>query len=266
MRIITVCLALLSTPVAAHEFWIEPLEWQIAADDTLQAKLVNGSDFAGIDFAFLPQRFTRFDLAQNGTLAPVEARLGARPAIDQVMHKEGLVVALYVSTPYKVSYEERATFDKFVAQKDLGRVAREHEARGLPEAGFSELFTRYSKALVAVGEGAGEDRRFGLETELVALDNPYVDDLSQGLRVQLFYGDQTRDETQVELYERTPEGEVTEILLRTDEEGVAVLPVKPGHDYLASAVVLREPAAEIAARTDTVWESLWAALSFAVPD
>ncbi|WP_341213176.1 DUF4198 domain-containing protein [uncultured Limimaricola sp.] len=266
MRIITACLALLSTPVAAHEFWIEPLDWQIAADDTLQAKLVNGSDFVGVDFAYLPQRFTRFDLEQNDKLAPVEARLGARPAIDQVMGEDGLVVAIYVSTLNKVTYDERATFDKFVEQKDLAQVASDREARGLPEAGFSELFTRYSKALVAVGEGAGADRRFGLETELVALDNPYVDDLSQGLRVQLFYGDQTRDETQVELYERTPEGEVTEILLRTDEEGVAVLPVKPGHDYLASAVVLRVPEAGIAAQTDTVWESLWAALSFAVPD
>ncbi|MCP1168034.1 DUF4198 domain-containing protein [Limimaricola litoreus] len=266
MRIITICLALLSTPVAAHEFWIEPLEWQIAPDDTLQAKLVNGSEFAGVDFAFLPQRFTRFDLAQNGTLAPVASRLGARPAIDQVMGEDGLVVAVYVSTLNKVTYEERATFDKFVVQKDLGAVARDHEARGLPEAGFSELFTRYSKALVAVGEGEGEDRRFGLETELVALDNPYTGDLSEGMRVQLFYGEETRDAVQVELYERTPEGEVTEILLRTNENGVAVLPVKPGHDYLASAVVLREPEAGIAARTDTVWESLWAALSFAVPD
>mgnify|MGYP000716438337 CR=1 FL=1 len=50
MRVISICLALLSTPVAAHEYWIEPLDWQIGANDKVQARLVNGSDFVGIEF------------------------------------------------------------------------------------------------------------------------------------------------------------------------------------------------------------------------
>ena len=52
MRVITACLFLLSTPVAAHEFWIEPLEWQIAADDMVRAELVNGDLFEGIRYSF----------------------------------------------------------------------------------------------------------------------------------------------------------------------------------------------------------------------
>ena len=266
MRIMSVCLALLSTPAAAHEFWIEPLDWQIAPDDTAQARLVNGSDFEGIEFAYLPRRFQRFDIAIDGRVEPVPGRLGARPALDLPIGSEGLVKAIYVSVPNEVTYEEREVFDSFVGHKDLGAVAQAHEARGLPKNGFSEVYTRYSKALIGVGAAEGEDRRFGLETELVALDNPYADDVSDGMRVRLFYGDATRDDAQIELYERRPDGEVTEILLRTDDEGVAVLPVKPGHAYLANAVVLRAPSETVAAETGAAWESLWAALSFAVPD
>ena len=82
MRVISICLALLSTPVAAHEYWIEPLDWQIGANDKVQARLVNGSDFVGIEFAFLPDRFTRFDLISNGRAVPVTGRLVSRPALD----------------------------------------------------------------------------------------------------------------------------------------------------------------------------------------
>ena len=50
--------------------------------------------------------------------------------------------------------------------------------------------------------------------------------------------------------------------LATDAKGEAVIPVRPGHRYLLDAVVLREaPDGD-----GPVWESLWAAMTFAVPD
>ncbi|MGR3463648.1 DUF4198 domain-containing protein [Limimaricola sp.] len=266
MRIITVCLALLSTPVAAHEFWIEPVDWQIAADDMVRADLVNGDRFEGIRYAFLPQRFESFTLHAAGKVRDVPGRLGARPALVAPAPPEGLLVAAYVSRPSIVTYDDAAVFDRFVAHKDLGAVAADHAARGLPETGFKEAFTRYSKALIGVGDAQGADERLGLVTELVALDNPYADVLADGLRVQLFYDDAPRADAQVELFARDAEGAVELTLHRTDAEGVAVLPVEAGHDYLANAVVLREPAEALAAETGAVWESLWAALSFAVPD
>ncbi|PSK86103.1 putative GH25 family protein [Limimaricola soesokkakensis] len=266
MRVITACLFLLSTPVAAHEFWIEPLEWQIAADDMVRAELVNGDLFEGIRYAYLPQRFESFDLHMNGEARPVEGRLGARPALDMSAPEEGLLVASYVSKPSIVTYDDRAVFERFVAHKDLGAVAAVHAARGLPEAGFREVFTRYSKALFGVGAAQGADSRLGLATELVALDNPYTDDPSQGLRVQLFYDDAPRANAQVELFARDADGDVELTLHRTDAEGVARLPVVPGHDYLVNAVVLREPDNAMAIATGAVWESLWAALTFTIPD
>ncbi len=266
MRVISICLALLAPPAAAHEFWIEPLEWQIGADHMAQARLVNGSDFEGVEFAYLPQRFARFDIYTGGQAAPVEGRLGNRPALQVGPLPEGLAVAAYVSTPHTVTYDDRAVFDSFVGHKDLESVASAHDARGLPEDGFTERYTRYSKALIAVGNAAGSDLRTGLETELVALDNPYADDLSDGLRVQLFYGDALRTDVQVELFERAPDGTVALTLHRTDEDGIATLPVRPGHEYLANAVLMREPSAEDAEASGAVWETLWAALTFAVPD
>ena len=53
---------------------------------------------------------------------------------------------------------------------------------------------------------------------------------------------------------------------RTDEPGQAVVPVTPAHQYLFDAVVLR-PAQGAGDTADApVWETLWAALTFAVPE
>ena len=73
------------------------------------------------------------------------------------------------------------------------RLAR-HAARGLPELAFREAYTRYAKSLVAVGAGKGSDARVGLKIEVVAGANPYTDDLSGAMPVQVFYLDRgTRD-------------------------------------------------------------------------
>ncbi len=266
MRITTLCLAFFAPPAAAHEFWIEPLEWQIGEDDTMQARLVNGEDFEGIEFAYLPQRFGRFDIYEGGTAMPVVGRTGDTPALRFRPASDGLAVASYESIPHTVTYDDFEVFGSFVEHKDLGDVLARHAARGLPETGFAEVFSRYAKTLVSVGDGAGDDQRTGLETEIVVLDNPYVSDPADGIRVQVFYGDALRTDTQVELFDRGPDGAVALTLHRTDDAGIATLPVAAGHDYLVSAVVLREPDAALAASSGAVWESLWASLTFAVPD
>ena len=135
-----------------------------------------------------------------------------------------------------------------------------HQARGLPPAEFWESYTRHSKALVAIGDGTGTDRAFGLRTEFVALSNPYALEFTQQMRVQLYFEGQVRTSAQVEVFERDPDGDVTIALYQTDAQGIAEVPVKPGHDYLFDAVTLR-PSGDDA---DAAWSTYWAALTFSV--
>lgn len=251
--------------VSAHEFWIEPLSYQIAPEGMVQAELVNGQLFAGSKLAFLPQRFTRFTMASGMRRSDVENRIGARPALDTAPLTDGLHVFAYASQMATLGYSEWEKFLAFAAHKDFQNIEALHDARGLPRQGFSEGYWRYAKSLIAVGSGAGRDFRQGLTVEYVALDNPYVDDLSGGMRVQLYYNDGVVADGQVELFEKSANGTVEVTLHRTDADGIAVLPVKPGFRYLVDHVVLREPTAEVAARSNIVWETHWASLTFAVP-
>jgi uncharacterized GH25 family protein len=266
MRILALILSLLSAPALAHEFWIEPLAYQVSADVKLEANIVNGQEFAGTKLAYLPQRFANFIVFAGQETVRVGGRAGDMPALNQDAVTEGLNVAAYQANNATVDYATWDKFQKFVDHKNFGDVLSRHTARGLPEDDFLEVYSRYSKTLIGVGHGEGSDRRIGLETEIVALTNPYTDDLSGGFQVQVYYRDDLRADTQVEVFKKASDGTVTIDLYRTDDQGIATFPVAPGHAYMVDAVVLLEPSAALMETTGAVWQTLWANLTFAVPE
>jgi uncharacterized GH25 family protein len=257
--------ASLPTASLAHEFWIEPQEYQVESGSEITAHLVNGQNFSGTKLSYFDTRITTFNHTFDGQTAPYEGRNGDSPALTLADQPDGLHVLAYVSSVSRVNYAEWAKFQGFADHKDFADMRARHDARGLPATDFWEAYTRFAKSLVGVGSAAGTDQNLGLETEIVALENPYTGDMSDGIDVQVFYQGNARAETQVELFDKPAEGEVVITLHRTNAEGIVTLPVTPGHSYLVDAVVLRIPSDALAKDKDAVWETLWAALTFAVP-
>lgn len=256
----------LAAPIAAHEYWLEPLRYQTGPDAQLTGHLRNGEHFKGSSQPYIPALFHRFELQLNDKTAPVSGRVGDIPAFSAPAIGEGLHIVSYVAAPSSVLYK---TFDKFAAfatHKALPDYRARHAAKGLDGAPFREVYTRHVKALIGVGHSQGDDRAVGLETEFVALANPYVDALDAGFPVRLLYRGQPRAAAQIEVFQRAPDGQVVITTQTTDQDGRALIPVRPGHAYLLDAVVLRDPTPDLAKQKNAVWETLWAALTFAVPE
>lgn len=264
LSILAVGMLFIPALATAHELWLEPERYTLDPGATLLADLRNGQNFSGVRLSFNPRDFVRFKVLADGAYSPVTGRLGDRPAARVPEVADGLVTLVYQSETASITYTQWEKFVAFVEHKDFPTALEQHRVRGLSETKFKEVYARYVKALVGVGGGAGADRVTGLETEIVALANPYTDALDT-MPVRVLYRGAPRVDAQVELFDRGPDGTVAVTLQRTDAEGIARLPVAPGHTYLADAVVLREPAPELADSTGAVWETLWAALTFAVP-
>lgn len=258
-------LTCISFAAKAHEFWISPDKHLISTSDKVAAALIVGQDFEGNSQAYLPRSFKRFDYAIGGEIAPVEGRLGDRPALQMDAPGDGLMVIIHQTTGLLLTWDEFARFEAFVEHKDATWTLEAHKQRGLSEENVREVYTRYAKSLIGIGSAAGEDIEAGLETEIVALENPYTDDMSDGIDVRLLYQGAPRQDEQVEIYERTEDGEVSVFTVRTDGDGIATVPVKAGARYMLDAVVLREPSATLANERNIAWESLWANLTFGVP-
>lgn len=253
--------AICASVASAHEFWIEPAAYHVAPGDHVTAQLKNGQAFKGISLAYFERRFTRFDVIIADKVVPVDGRMGDSPALDVVAPKSGLMIVVHETTPSLVTYRDWEKFLVFAQHKDFPDIAARHAANGFGPVPFKERYTRHAKALIGVGDGAGTDRAMGLKTEFVALNNPYDPDFGDIMRVRLLYQGKPRVDAQVEVFDRDPEGGVAISLHRTDTDGVAAVPVAPGHDYLLDGVVLR--------RADdgdkAVWDTFWAALTFGVP-
>lgn len=245
----------------AHEFWIEADAYQVAPGENIVANLKNGQEFVGTTLSYFDRNFSRFDVIHGDTGRNVQGRMGDRPALDQPAPGDGLVTIVHETTPSLVNYKEWTKFQAFADHKDFPDMAARHAANGFPPPPFKERYTRHAKALIGVGDGAGADRALGLKTEFVALTNPYESNFNGQMRVQVLYLGKPRPAAQVEVFDRAPSGDVTVTLHRTNESGIATIPVTPAHDYLFDAVVI----APIADDDTAVWDTFWAALTFGVP-
>ncbi|MEM7296020.1 MAG: DUF4198 domain-containing protein [Pseudomonadota bacterium] len=258
-RLLAIITSLAPVSTLAHEFWIDPQAYQVAPGTPIVADIRVGQDFKGSANAFLPQRIERFEIITGRRNATAAGRIGDRPALNQVA-PEGLAVIVHETKDSELTYRQ---WDKFVAfneEKALGGIAR-HRARGLPETEFRESYRRYAKSLVSVGDGGGADAPVGLRTEIIALANPYTDDLTKGLPVRVLLEGMPRAFAQVKAFERAPSDEVTRSVYQTDAQGIAWVSVQAGHVYQLDAVVLIE-----GETGGVAWHSLWANLTFAVPD
>lgn len=261
-------------PALAHEFWIEPEKYQVETGDTLRAGLRNGEMFKGARLPYLDARIRRFETSLGDRVTPYEGRMGDMPAMVLEAEQPGLLVVLHETTPDLITYDSWEKFAAFAQAQGLFDAQEQHQARGLPSSGFGEYYTRHSKLLVAVGDGAGSDRAFDLEIEFVALQNPYdlllpEDGSAANLQAQLLYQGQARPLAQVELFERSTEdskeARVQRHLFTTDVQGMVHIPVRSGRRYLLNSVVLRPYTAPIGQTPEAVWESLWASMVFAIP-
>lgn len=261
-------LAMLCTTssVLAHELWLDPLDFQIEKEEKIVADIKVGQNFVGSRQPYIPDNFVRFDIALDDQISQVAGRLGDRPAANIDALGDGLNILIYQSTVLDVFYNEWAKFVRFTEHKDFKGAVESHIERGIPQdERFREVYARFTKSLISVGDGKGEDRAFGLETEIVALENPYTDNMQDGLDVQVLYQNKPRADAQVEVFERSPveDVEVNVFTTRTDAEGIATVDVKAGHVYQIDAVVLRE--ADPVLFDDAAWETLWANLTLAIP-
>lgn len=255
-----------TSPLSAHEFWIEPDLYQVAAGDTIVANLRNGEEFDGYGQPYVESTTNRFDMLLDGVATPIEARVGDNPAINLATEESGLAILVHEKKATTLRYARWEKFQKFADHKAFDNIKQRHQSRGLPETDFKEAYSRYSKSLLAIGNGVGGDQQVNLEVELVALSNPYTDDVANGLNVAAFYQGKPVPDVQIELFEKDQAGKVTITLLKTDNKGQVLLSVKPQRSYLADMVILREPSPEVAKQLGVVWETLWASLTFSIPE
>ncbi|MFA8386230.1 MAG: DUF4198 domain-containing protein [Pelagibaca sp.] len=256
-----------AVPAFGHEVWIEPLEWQVSPQEEIKADIFNGENFAGFALIWDGKAIERAEIWNDEQATGLKGRLGDRPALTPEKQQEGLVTLLYESGHRTVDYESYDKFASFILEKGHAPVLEQHAERRLSRTAIKEAYARFAKSLIQVGRDTGMDGFRGMEFELVALTNPYLDTDAEEMTVQLYYQGELLPDNRITVFERAADGSVSSTTLQTDQNGEASFSVIPGTEYLIDAVMLREPARALVVETrGAVWESLWASLTFKVPN
>ena len=246
-----------SGAVSAHEFWLEPFNFQVMEGDNIQAHIKVGQQLEGDTYGYYPANFERFDLTVNGKTVPLKNRFAQKPAVDQQTTHSGLHILTYESRASKLRYENREVFEKFLKNEGIEWVLAEHEKRGLPTLAFTELYKRFGKSLIKVGKGKGQDRLMGLSFEWVVLSNPYTDLPKEKITAQLFFEGKPFPDSAVNVFVKR-NGTVEQVKLKTDKQGKVNVSVVEGGLFLVNAVHMIDPVSS----SKAAWMSLWASTSF----
>ena len=269
---IVLCLLFLSLKLNAHEYWFEPLDFEIKVSDKLRAHEKVGSNFKGNEYAYLATSYESFNITIGDETRPIKSRLGDLPAVNEVIDKEGLLILSAVTTPSDLTYKTKEKFESFLVNQGLGWVKERHLKRGLPEKGFKEIYLRYPKSVVKVGSGKGHDKEMGLVLEWVLDTNPYTE-TSGPIKGHLLWRGKPLANKRVNVFNRIysdgtnilANTTLVETHLSTDDKGAVEVPRGKGGLFLISAVHMIEPSKKTATETGAVWESLWASTTYRLP-
>ncbi len=250
--------ALWAPGLHAHEFWVEPLRFQVNLGAEIAVDLRVGQLLAGRSYPYLSHKFARYAVTDSAGQHTLLGDEGDLPSATYAAAAPGLNIISYEALPERLTYDAFGDFVDFVEEEGHATIAARHRARGLPDTGFVEAYTRNAKALVQVGpvRQGQTDTVTGMPFELVALENPYAG--GDTLAVRLLWQGNAVPDAQIAVFRRSSTGAVLRTTTRTDAAGMASLSLTGNGTYLLSAVYLEESPAQSGA----VWTSTWASLTF----
>lgn len=244
----------------AHEFWLEPYQYQLDESSDIEIMFLVGEMFQGMELPYLSHQTEQLELSIAGSSRLISSMEGDIPAVKLQTTESGLYQVYYRSGSQIVSYHNWDEFLRFLEYEGLQPYAALHRARGLSLQNFKERYYRHAKTLIQVGKIVTTEmsQNARLPYEMQLSENPYQPGLER-LEIQLLQDGQMLENQQIAIFEY--KNSVKRRLKTTDLHGKIRLEIQPGSVYLLNSVVIK--AVE---RSEFVWETHWVSLTFATPE
>ena len=250
----------------AHEFWIEPSQYQ-SKDSLITAHLRVGQEFKGMALMYNPKDFKSFKIL-SGTKnkkEKVKGILGDVPAIETKTNLENLLIIFHETTDKLVNYKKFEKFEDFVKEKGYQNLIKIHKDKEFPESNFVESYRRYAKSLITIKGNNGNDKKTGLLFEFVLDQNPYKALDSNQITATLYYKKRPLKNNLVTIFSKYKNSKLAISSIRTDDKGKFNFKIEPGKEYLLDSVVIH-PVKGNPEKKEPIWHSVWASTTFLVPE
>ncbi len=252
--------ALLSAPILAHDFWIEPSSFHPPAGAELAVSLRVGEHFRGDPVPRVDPRIVKFVLSSASGETPIGGLPAADPAGLVKVASPGLSVIGYRSQRTAITLEPEK-FEKYLADEGLDGALKARKKRGEQGKAGNEVYSRCAKSLIAVG-GTGKtgfDRALGFTLEIVPESNPGQLHAGDSMRVRVLHEGKPLAGALVKAI--ALEDPDNTLSARSGKDGGAAFRIARKGVWLIKTVHMVPAPKE----TGADWESLWASLTFEIP-
>ena len=237
----------------AHEFWVEPSEFNPASGARVDVRLCIGDGFEGWPLARNEQRIERFAALGAHTEQRLLGLDGAEPAGVARLATPGRHILAFESK-YSLSNMQAEEFSAYLKEKGLERILAQRAQRGETQFLARDAYTRHAKALIRVGDSreGTADHAIGLRLELIA--EPVRAGAARVFKL-LYQGKPLADALVTATRLGGADGDLH---ARTDKQGRATFILERAGVWRIGAVHMIE------ARDKKIadWESLWASITF----
>ncbi|MEM6476993.1 MAG: DUF4198 domain-containing protein [Pseudomonadota bacterium] len=229
-----------SGAAAAHSFWLQPVEHNPNPRDEVLVEFKVGDAGDVSDWGLYWERIA--SLRIYGESGSRDLQQAVRTTADGeagtalvTMRGPGTYVVAFESNP-SFSDLEAERFNRYLDHEGLDAIAAHRKARGTEGQSGTELYARRAKSLIMVGESPTENvtKPIGQTLEIVPLVNPYGLANGEPLMVQVLWRGEPLAGASVNSAALDETGKATTI--RTDESGIASVPVARGSTTLVSVV------------------------------
>lgn len=263
MRILFSGLALLliATPVAAHDFWLQPNRFNIAPAAPLAVTFQVGHGAARQRWGLGVERIVVLADFFAGSRSDRKADLRTDAAADMVtiFTKPGLHV-LALQSDYATSELPAIRFNDYAKAEGLVTALTARARAGTTDTPGREKYSRRAKALIQVGKmtpanQALATRPIGLRLEIVPDLNPYALGASRRLPVHVLFEGRRLANATVKLTSLEFDAKPIAVAV-TDKAGRASFQVPPVGEWLLNVIWTKPVLADPKVDFDTTFSSL----------
>lgn len=247
--------------VQAHEFWMLPNKFRFEVGEKIILDFRVGEGFEG----------DHWDLNQHKVEELIiHNRVGETVLTDKVDKTRGNnleyafnnVGTHLIAMQSDASFIEQSSeeFEAYLSEDGLDYIKEEREKLGEQNKTATELYTRYSKLLVQVGDRLDDTYKkpAGLKFEIIPLQNPYALKSGDYLDCKVLYRGNPVNGGLVKVWSHVG----NRIFLQniyTESDGMIRFPISSTGPWMVSSVKMvrsNSPKAE--------WESMWSSLVFEI--
>lgn len=255
-------------PASAHEFWLDPVDFTPKVGARVPIVWRNGQNYLGDSYPFERKWSKRFSVVDAKGERQIKATPGDDPAAEVPLISPGLAIVVFQRAPDIADYKSLDHFLEVLDDEGLDDVAARYRTTPNAPQKLQEVYSRYAKALLAVGSVAGDDKAVGLALEIVVETNPYARQAGTPVIARVLQDGKPVVGVQLKVFNRSrgSDAAVEPRRLRTDADGRVRIDGLVAGEVLLNVAVMK-PAAPLAADIglQTRWDSQWATVTFKTP-